>query len=96
MVEKIDIVGTSVCCYDEQMNYLKEINLNEFQNVDFGYLDGAKIFSINISNPIKRVVKFSEINNVDTDAVFVEYPYADMTTEQQADFDSFVQQAETL
>lgn len=96
MVEKIDIIGTSVCCYDEQMNYLKEINLNEFQNVDFGYLNGAKIFSINISNPIKRVVKFSEINAVDTEAVFVEYPYSDMTDEQKADFDSFVQQAETL
>lgn len=96
MIEKIDIVGESVCLYDEQMEYVKEILLSDFQNVDFSYLEGAKIFTINITNPIKRVVKFSEINGLNSNAEFVEYPYSEMTDEQKADFDSFVQQAETL
>lgn len=96
MIEKIDIIGKSVCCYDEQMNYIREINLDEFQNVDFSYLEGAKIFSININNPIKRVVKFSEINGLDTNAEFVEYPYSDMTDEQKADFDNFILQIESI
>jgi hypothetical protein len=72
------------------------LNLSDFQNIDFGYLEGAKLFSLNISQPIKRVVKFSEINSLSTSAEFVEYPYADMTTQEQSDFDSFVSQAEAL
>lgn len=96
MIEKIDIVGESVCLYDEQMEYVKEILLSDFQNVDFSYLEGAKIFTINITNPIKRVVKFSEINGLNSTAEFVEYPYTDMDDQQKADFDSFVAQAEIL
>lgn len=96
MIEKIDIVGESVCLYDEQMEYVKEILLSDFQNVDFSYLEGAKIFTINITNPIKRVVKFSEINGLNSNAEFVEYPYTDMDDQQKADFDSFVAQAEIL
>lgn len=96
MIEKIDIIDTAVYCYDGQYAPIKTLELSQFQDVDFTYLEGAKLFTFNISNPIKRVVKFSEINGVDSQAEFVEYPYADMDDKQKADFDSFVLQAETL
>lgn len=95
-MERIDILNENVVCFDENSNIIKELQLSQFQNVDFSYLEGAKLFSININQPIKRAVKFSEINGLKTTAQWVEYPYADMTPEQQADFDSFVLQAENL
>ena len=62
--------------------------------MDTIYLRNIKLFTLNISQPIKRVVKFSEINGLNTNAEFVEYPYSDMTAEQQAAFDNFLEQAE--
>jgi hypothetical protein len=96
MIEKIDIIDTAVYCYDEQYALIKTLDLSQFQDVDFAYLDGSKLFTLNVTQPIKRAIKFREINGLDTQAEFVEYPYADMTPEQQAEFDSFVQQAENL
>ena len=95
-MEKIDIIGKSVYCYDDKCSLIKTLDLNDFTGVDFAYLDGSKLFTINITQPIKRVVKFTELNGLDSVAEFSEYPYADMTPEQQAEFDSFVQQAEGL
>ena len=94
MIEKLDIIDQAVYCYDEQFNLVKSLELNQFQGVDFSYLQGAKLFTLNVSQPIKRVVKFSEINGLNTNAEFVEYPYSDMTAEQQAAFDNFIEQAE--
>jgi hypothetical protein len=73
-MEKIDVIRDKVFCYDENCDLIKSLNLADFQNIDFGYLEGAKFFSLNISQPIKRVVKFSEINGLDSSAEFVEYP----------------------
>jgi len=95
-MERIDILNENVVCFDENSNIIKELQLSQFQNVDFSYLEGAKLFSININQPIKRAVKFSEINGLNSTAQWVEYPYEDMTPEQQSDFDSFVLQAEIL
>lgn len=96
MIEKIDIIDTAVYCYDEQYALIKTLDLSQFQDVDFAYLEGAKLFTLNITQPIKRVVKFTELNSLDTQADFTEYPYADMDDQQKADFDSFVAQAEIL
>jgi len=95
-MEKIDVIETQVYCYNEQCELTKTLELSQFTGIDFSYLDGAKLFTFNISNPIKRVIKFTEINSLNTAAEFVEYPYADMTPEQKAEFDSFVEQANTL
>ena len=96
MIEKIDIIDTAVYCYDEQYALIKTLELSQFQGVDFSYLEGAKLFTLNVTQPIKRVVKFTEINGLNSTAEFVEYPYEDMTAEQKADFDNFVQQANDL
>lgn len=95
-MEKIDIINERVFCFDENNELLKTLNLSDFQSVDFGYLEGAKLFSLNLTQPIKRVVKFSEINSLNTSAEFVEYPYSEMSEDQKTNFDSFVQQAENL
>lgn len=96
MIEKIDIIDTAVYCYDEQYALIKTLDLADFKDVDFAYLEGAKLFSLNVTQPIKRVVNFTELNGLDTQAEFTEYPYSDMDDKQKADFDSFVLQAEFL
>lgn len=96
MMEKIDVIEQNVYCYDLLGNLIKSLTLNQFVNIDFSYLDGSKLFTLNITQPIKRVVKFTELNDINVLAEFTEYPYVDMTSAQQSDFDSFVQQAETL
>jgi len=96
MIEKIDIIDTQVYCYNEQFKLDKILELSQFVGVDFAYLEGSKLFTFNISNPIKRVIKFTETNSLNATAEFVEYPYDDMTPEQKLEFDSFVEQANTL
>jgi hypothetical protein len=95
-LEKLDIIGEVVYCYNEQFELVKTLTLSDFIGIDFLYLDGSKLFTLNVTQPIKRAIKFREINGLDTQAEFTEYPYADMTPEQQAEFNSFVQQAENL
>lgn len=96
MIEKIDIIDTQVYCYNEQFELDKILELSQFVGVDFAYLEGSKLFTFNINNPIKRVIKFTETNSLNTTAEFVEYPYDDMTEEQKIEFNSFVEQANTL
>lgn len=96
MIEKLDIIDTAVYCYDEQYALIKTLELSQFQGVDFSYLEGAKLFTLNVNQPIKRVIKFTEVNGLNSTAEFVEYPYENMDDKQKADFDSFVLQAETL
>jgi hypothetical protein len=96
ILEKIDIIDTLVYCYDEQFKLIKTLELSQFQNLDFSYLDGSKLFTLNITQPIKRVVKFKEINGLDTHADFTEFPYEDMDDKQRMDFNSFIEQVENL
>lgn len=96
MIEKLDIIDTSVYCYDEQYQLIKTLDLSQFQDINFTYLEGSKLFTLNITQPIKRVVKFTEINGIEISAEFIEYPYDGMTVEQKSDFDNFIQQAENL
>lgn len=96
MIEKIDIIDVQVYCYNEQFELDKILELSQFVGVNFAYLDGAKLFTFNINNPIKRVIKFTETNSLNTIAEFVEYPYDDMTEEEKIEFNSFVEQANTL
>jgi hypothetical protein len=96
ILEKLDIISEAVYCYNNQFELVKTLALSDFTGIDFSYLEGSKLFTLNVTQPIKRAIKFREINGLDTQAEFVEYPYADMTPEQQTEFDSFVLQAENL
>jgi hypothetical protein len=95
-MEKIDVIRDKVFCYDENCDLIKSLNLADFQNIDFSYLEGSKLFSFNLIEPAKRIVKFTEVNGLDSTAEFEVYLYEDMNDQQKADFNSFVTQAETL
>ena len=90
MIEKIDIIDGVVYVYDTNMELINSVNVDTLQNLDLTYLENCKLFSINISQPIKRVVKFSELQGIDSNAVFVETLHENMTEQQLLDFDSFV------
>ena len=92
-MEKIDVIGQDVYCYDLTGNLLKSLKLDQFQGLNLSYLNGSKLFTLNFSQPIKRVVKFTELNDINTNAEFTEFPYSEMTTEQQQEFDSVFEQA---
>jgi hypothetical protein len=96
MIEKLDIINNSVYCYNDQFELVKTLEISQFQGIDFSYVDGSKLFTLNVTNPIKRAIYFKEINGINSTAEFVEHPYDDMTAEQKADFDNFVEQANNL
>jgi hypothetical protein len=96
MVEKIDVIEEVIYVYNENMDLIKSIPLDTLEGLDLSYLDGCKLFTLNLSNPIKRVIKFSELEGLDTRAVFVETLYENMTTQQATDFDNFVLLIESL
>jgi hypothetical protein len=95
-LEKLDIIGEAVYCYNDKFELVKTLALSDFKGIDFEYLKDSKLFTLNVTQPIKRAIKFTELNGLDSQAAFIEYPYVDMTPEQQAEFDSFVLQAENL
>lgn len=96
MIEKLDIINNLVYCYNEKFELTKTLEISQFQGIDFSYVNGSKLFTLNVTNPIKRAIYFKELNDLNTTAEFVEYPYEDMTAEQKVDFDNFVEQANKL
>ena len=66
MIEKIDVIENAVYCYNEKYDFVKTLDLSQFSGIDFKYLEGSKLFTLNVSKPIKRAVKFTEINSFDT------------------------------
>ena len=90
-VTKIDIMGLEIYAYDELSN-TKEIYpltaeydffMNEFS-------DTQELLSVNIYNPIPRIMKFYGIEN-SIPKSFTELDYVDMTDQQKVDFDAFVE-----
>ena len=96
MIEKIDIIDPLVYCYDEQYTLIKTLELSQFQSINLPYFTDYKLYTINISKPIKRVVKFTELNDINTSAVFIEYPYDDMDNTQKNGVDTFITEVENL
>ena len=90
MIEKIDVIEEVIYVYNENMELIKSIPLNTLEGLDLSYLNDCKLFTLNISQPIKRVIKFSELQGVGINAVFVETLYENMTTQQATDFDDFL------
>ena len=96
MMEKIDIINGVIYVYDENMELIKSIELNVLSNLDLTFLDGSKLFTLNISNPVKRVIKFYELEGIDTKAIFDETLYENMTEQQVIDFDNFIMNINNL
>jgi len=90
-VTKIDIIGSQIYAYDELENK-KEIYplIPEYNFFMTAFSDTQELLSVNIYNPIPRVMKFYGIEN-SVPKSFTELEYIDMTVEQKADFDAFVE-----
>ena len=87
---KIDIFKTEIVCYNEFYDE-KEIFpltsdydffLNEFS-------DTQDLLTVNIDNPIKRIMKFYKIENSIPES-FTEIDYIDMTAGQKDILDQFI------
>ena len=96
MIEKIDIIEETVYCYDEQYQLIKSAGLSSFQDINLPHFTGYKLYTINISKPIKRVINFKELNGVGVSGEFTEYPYDDMNNDEKNGVDSFITQVENL
>lgn len=90
MVEKIDVINGVVYVYNTEMELINSINVDTLSSLDLTYLDGCKLFSLNISQPIKRTIKFSELQGIDVNAIYVETLYENMTEKEKSDFDNLV------
>lgn len=89
-VTKIDIIGLEIYAYDELTN-TKEIYplTSEYDFFMNEFSDTQELLSVNIYNPIPRIMKFYGIENSIPES-FTELDYVDMTVEQKADFNSFI------
>jgi hypothetical protein len=90
-VTKIDIIGTEIYAYNELDNTKEIYPLTE--EYDFfmnEFSDTQELLTVNISDPIARIMKFYTIEN-SVPKSFTELDYVDMTEEQKSIWDAFVQ-----
>ncbi len=81
MTEKLDIIGNVVYRYDSDMEQQESITFNDtaFQET---FMDTQELLTINVSQPIKRIMKFYNIN-MGIPESFVELDYNLMTNEEK-------------
>ena len=84
-------MGAEIYAYDELENK-KEIYplVPEYDFFMDAFSDTQELLSVNIYNPIPRIMKFYGIEN-SVPKSFTELDYVDMTEQQQIDFDAFVE-----
>jgi hypothetical protein len=89
-VTKIDVISTDIYAYDELTNK-KEIYplTKEYDFFMNEFSDSQDLLTVNISDPIARIMKFYTIEN-SVPKSFTELDYIDMTEEQKVIFDTFV------
>lgn len=89
-MEKIDIIDNIIYVYNTKNELIKSIDISTLTDLDLSYLNGSKLFTFNLNNPVKRVIKFTEVNDINVEAKYTEFVYDDMTKQQKQDFDNFV------
>lgn len=87
---KIDIIGGTVHCYNEnsqeKISYKIDSSADEFLN---RFSDNQDLLTINISNPIKRILRFYAITESIPKSV-VELIYNDLSDEDKVLVDNFI------
>ena len=87
---KIDILVDTIYCYDEMTNERMDYPLTSEYNFFMDeFSDTQELLTVNISDPIARIMKFYSIEN-SVPKSFSELDYLDMTEVQQRVFDTFV------
>ena len=90
-VTKIDIMIDTIYCYDELTNERVDYPLtSEYDFFMNEFSDTQDLLTVNITDPIARVMKFYGIEN-SIPKSFTELDYVDMTEEQKGIFDTFVE-----
>ena len=92
MIEKIDIIGLVIYRYNELQEQQPSIPLtSEYDTFINEFSDTQDLLSINVSQPIKRIMKFYEIKEGIPNS-FEELDYLEMTAPQQVILDNFINQ----
>lgn len=90
-VTKIDVIVDTIYCYDEMTNEMIDYHLtSEYDFFMKEFSDTQELLTVNISDPIARIIKFYVIEN-SIPKSFTELDYVDMTEEQKNIFDSFIE-----
>ena len=90
-VTKIDIMGLEIYAYNELENKREIYSLTaEYDFFMNEFSDTQELLSVNIYNPIPRIMKFYGIEN-SIPKEFTELDYLNMTNGQKKCFDSFVE-----
>ena len=94
-VTKIDIISNNIYCYDE-LNNTREIYplTSEYDFFIDEFSDTQELLTVNIYNPIPRVMKFYNTEN-SIPRSFTELDYVDMTENEKAIWDAFVDMIKT-
>jgi hypothetical protein len=90
-VTKIDIMIDTIYCYDELTNEMISYPLtSEYDFFMDEFSDTQELLSVNIDNPIARVMKFYNIEN-SVPKSFIEIDYVDMDENQKESFNMFIE-----
>jgi len=92
MTEKIDIIGQVIYRYNDLQEQQESTPLtSEYDTFINEFSDTQDLLSINVSQPIKRIMKFYEIKEGIPNS-FEELDYLEMTAPQQVILDNFINQ----
>ena len=94
-VTKIDVISVDIYAYDEMTNTKEIYPLTE--EYDFfmnEFSDTQELLTVNITDPIARIMKFYTIEN-SIPKSFIELDYIEMNKTQKVIFDSFVEMIKT-
>ncbi len=90
-IEKIDIMEGTVYCYGEKPSDKLSFPLDDSCNALIKvFSDTEELLTINISSPIKRIMKFYKITESVPES-YKELPYSDMTFAKKKVLDSFIE-----
>lgn len=88
MTEKLDIIGNVLYRYDSDMEQQESTTFND-DTFETTFMDTQDLLTINISQPIKRIMKFYNIN-MGVPESFEELDYDSMTEQQKTILDNFI------
>lgn len=94
-ITKIDVINGDVLCTGEtDVEFTQTPVDSSYDDMITAFSDTEQLLTINISEPIKRIMKFYNIK-AGVPESFVELPYDDMSGGDQAVLDAFIIAATT-
>jgi hypothetical protein len=95
MLEKIDLFKNFIATYNNKGEQLKVLSyISEYDEFINEFTDTQDLLTINISHPIKRIMKFYSIE-MGIPASFTELDYDDMSETQKIITDNYIEQIKT-